>query len=260
LNVGGAATGSQYGVLAFNGVGVSNALYVDQLVLTNYATHGNATNNYNFPWLKINTNMMIYYAQAYEGGLSVAEAIDRQSRNGANGGRLRWIYSYAGYYSGTTVYYTNQDGTTYSNTLNSALVHSATIDSDGDGIPNSIDKTPFLSPSEIKMTGWVTNVPANSIKIQWVTIPNATNYIYYATNLTATNWLAYTNFKNWYFGGNVARTNSARVNYFVSPQGYIADPTLLDNSQQTNVWVFDTITNVPHYYKVMVWPWLNYPE
>ena len=114
------------GVLVFNGSGISNALYVDNLQLLEDATHGNATNSYNFPWLKINTNMMIYYAQATEAGVSVAEAIDNVSRQGGNsGGRLRWIYSYAGYFSSTNLVYTNLDGTTYTNTVNAALAQSS---------------------------------------------------------------------------------------------------------------------------------------
>ena len=34
-----------------------------------------------------------------------------------------------------------------------------------------------------------------------------------------------------------------------------------DNYQQTNVWVYDTITNVPpRYYKVSVSPWVTFPQ
>lgn len=261
--------GGHNGVLVFNGAGTNNALYVDSLQLVDYATQGNATNNYNFPWLQINTNMTIYYAQALENGVSVAAAIDRQSKNGANGGRLRWIYSYAGYYSSTNLVYTNLDGTTYTNTVNTALAQSSQIDSDGDGIPNSVDPTPFFMPSEVNFTVSVTNLPPLSAKVQWTTIPNATNFIYYKTSLLATNWLAFTNFKHFYYGSNVPvnKTNNiadplsaATNNYFVSPQVYVPNASLPDNAQTTNVWVFDAITNTPHYYKVVIWPWLNFQE
>jgi len=246
------------GAYTFKGTGTSNALYVDCLVLKDDAAKGNATNNYNFPWLTIGTNMVIYYAQALINGVSVAEAIDKQSKLGANNGRLRWIYSYAGYYSSTNLVYS--DGST--DTVNTALAQSSTIDSDSDGLPNSQDPTPFFVSSEVNLTAMVTNLPPKSVKLQWTTIPNATNAIYYTTNLLGTNinWLAYTNFKNWYYGNNVAHTNSAHINSFVSPQAYINNASLPDNSQQTNVWLYDTITNVPHYYKVVVSPWLNYPE
>ena len=252
------------GKVAFNfsGAGISNALYVDLLELKNSATHGNATNDYNFPWLKINTNMVVYFANAIEDGVpvSVAEAIDIASRNGGNGGRLRWVYSYAGYFSSTNYLVTNLDLSVTTNSVNIALKQSSSIDSDSDGLPNSIDPTPFFLPSMINLTMVSTNVPPLAMRVQWNTIPNATNYVFYATNMMATNWLPFTNFNNWYFGNNVSRTNSAHKNFFTSPQTYIFNPSLPDNSQQTNVWILDPITAVPHYYRVMVWPWLNFPE
>jgi hypothetical protein len=253
---------SRHGTLVFNGAGSNNALYVDELVLEDFSTQGNATNSYNFPWLQINTNMMIYFAQAIlTNGISVARLIDQASLAGANGGgRLRWIYSYAGYYSSTNLTYTNADGTVSTNTVNAALAQDTQIDSDGDGIPNASDPTPFLLPSETKFTATVTNLPPKSVKVQWAAIPNATNYIYFKTNLLSPNWLAFTNFKNWYYGSTVAKTNSAHVNYFRSPQAYVLNPSLPDNSQQTNVWVYDAITNGPRYFRVVVWPVLNLGE
>jgi hypothetical protein len=243
----------------FNGAGTSNALYVDKLVLQDYANVGTG-NSENFLWLKIATNMMIYYAQAIDGsGHSVAEAIDNASRAGWNGGRLRWIYSYAGYFSSTNLVYTNSvypNGVT--NTVNAALAQSSVIDSDGDGIINNVDPTPFLVPSEVSFT--LTTTTDQLAKVEWTTIPNATNFIYYTTNLLATNWLAFTNFKNFYYGDNVAVTNAGHGNGFHSPQTYVSTQfSPPDNSQMTNVWVFDAITGVPHYYKVVIWPWLNYP-
>lgn len=244
----------------FSGAGVSNALYVDLLELRDGARFGNSTNNYNFPWLKFATNMVIYYAQALKDGQSVAEAIDTQSKLGANGGRLRWISSYAGHFSSTNLYFTNSTGVVITNTVNTALAQSKTIDSDSDGIPNYYDPTPLFVSPELNFHLAVTNVPPMSVKVQWVTIPNATNFVYYTTNLLSTNWLPFTNFNNWYYGNNVAVTNSAHGNSFHSPQMYINNGSLPDNAQQTNVWVFDAITNVPHYYKVVVWPWLTFPE
>jgi len=248
----------------YNSAGVSNALYIDLLELKDGATHGNATNDFDFPWLQINTNMFVYYARAVEdvGGMALddSEAIDHYSRLGANGGRLRWIYSYAGYFSSTNVVYTNMDGSLTTNSYNTALRESTTIDSDSDGRPNAIDDTPFFVPAELNFMASYTNHPPKSVKVEWTTIPNATNFVYYATNLLATNWLPFTNFNYWYYGNNVAVTNSAHSNNFRSPQVYINNASLPDNSQQTNVWVFDSETNMPHYYKVVVWPWLNFPE
>jgi hypothetical protein len=252
--------------MVFSGASVGkNALYIDLLELKDGATaenNSNPTNHYNFSWLQINTNMVVYYAQALDGGNSVAEAIDNASRHGGNsGGRLRWVYSYAGYYSSTNLVYTNQYGMVITNTVNTALVQSPDIDSDSDGIPNDIDPTRFFVPSEINLTTTTTNLPPKVAKIEWTTIPNATNFIFYTTNLTATNgWLAFTNFKASYYGNNVTNSHPRFTNGFISPQAYINNASLPDNSQQTNVWIYDVLTNVPHYYKVVVWPWLNFPE
>jgi hypothetical protein len=116
-------------------------------------------------------------------------------------------------------------------------------------------------PAEIKFNlTLATNLSQKVARLQWTTIPNATNAIWYTTNLFSTNWLALTNFSNWYYGNNVAVTNAAHLNSFHSPQVYVNNASLPDNSQQTNVWVFDAITNAPRYYKVVVSPWLNFPE
>jgi hypothetical protein len=245
----------------FNGAGVGNAMYVDLLELKDGATHGNATNNYNFPWLKINTNMVVYYARAVEniGGslFDVSQAVDQQSQLGANsGGRLRWVNSYAGYNSSTNYYYTNSMGVIYTNTVNISLAQSSTIDSDSDGSPNKTDPTPFFVPPQVNLMVVPTNVPPMSVRVQWTTIPNATNVIYYTTNL-AMPWRPFTNFQYWYYGNNVAVPNPA-LNYFRSPQVYIANASLPDNSQETNVWIVDVMTNPPPYFKVQVQPDVNF--
>ena len=249
--------GAPSGVLTFSGAGVSNALYVDELVLTNFATQINVAN---YPWLKINTNLVIYYGRALRSvngqSFDVSEAMDYSSQFGANGGRLRWVYSYAGYFSSTNLVYTNTAGVIITNTVNTALAQSSVIDSDSDGIPNGSDPTPFFVPSEFNFTASVTNLPPNSVRVQWTTIPNATNSIFYTTNLLGTNnWLAFTNFRNSYYGNNQTNIHRPFSNNFVSPQIYINyNNNVPDNSQQTNVWLYDTITNVPHFYKVTVWP------
>jgi hypothetical protein len=221
----------------------NNALYVDYLEFRDYATNGNSTNNFQFPWLTINTNIVIYFAQAVINGQSVAENIDYASRvQGANGGRLLWVPTYAGHYSSTNLVY--PAGVT--NTFNAALVGSTFIDSDGDGIPNAYDPTPFLTPALVNFTATTTNLPPLSIKIQWSTVANATNYIYYRTNLASGAWLPFTNFNNYYFGNNISVANPLHNNMFVSPQP--------NHSPATNVWLFEAVTNVPHYYRILVQP------
>ncbi len=235
-------TNAPYSLLNFKGTGVSNAIYVDELVLLQYASWTNHLGP-NLPALFINTNLVIYYAQALTGdGVSVAEKL-----NGANTNRLRWVATYAGHFSGTNIVY--PDGTT-NGPFNTALAQSKDIDSDGDGIDNFYDPTPFFVSTNFNFMATLTNLPPMVLRIQWTTIPLATNYIYYATNLPSTNWLPFTNFNNYYYSANVAVTNSAHTNNFISPQPWM--------SPATNVWLYYT-GSATLYFKVMVNPWLTYP-
>jgi len=230
----------QSGVFAFSGSSVSNALYIDYLELEGTATNRDV--NGNVTALQINTNLVIYYAQAVQSGQSVAQKI-----NGKNNNRLRWVSSYAGYYSSTNMVY--PPGVT--NAINQALATSTTMDSDGDGVVNAYDSTPVLVPGQLDFGVTLTNRPPLSVKVQWITIPNATNYIYYRTNLASGAWLPFTNFNHYYYGANIAVTNAAHVNWFASPQNY--------PSAAGNVWVYEAVTNVPHFYQITVQPWTTYP-
>jgi hypothetical protein len=208
------------------GTGVSNALYVDCLILLDQATN---LASGNIPEFTFNTNFVIYYAQALQNGVSVAEKI-----NNANTNHLRWIPTYAGYFSSTNLVY--PAGVT--NTFNAALAASTDIDSDGDGKVNAQDPTPFFVASELNFSLTLTNRPPPSVRIQWTTIPSATNFLYYKTNLLSPSWSLFTN--------------------FISPQTYNPNPGV-DNYEATNVSVFDVVTNVPHFYQVKVVPWLLQP-
>ena len=228
----------------FTGVGSSNALYVDCLVLLDYASYTNRQGATNLPALTFNTNLVIYYAQALTGdGVSVAEAI-----NHFNGNHLRWVPVHVGNFSSTNLVY--PDGST--NTVNAALAQSSDIDSDGDSIPNGSDPTPFFVQSQLNFNITLTNLPPKSVQLQWVTVPNATNYVYYKTNLLLPGWLPFTTFNNYYFGNGQAVTNAVHTNWFASPQSY--------PGSATNVWLFDGVTNVQRYYRVVVQPWLTGPN
>jgi hypothetical protein len=226
----------------FTGTGTSNAMYVDYLELRDQATNRDASGS-NFTALAISPNMVIYYAQAVIDGVSIAEKMDHK-----NSGHLRWVPQYAGYFSSTNIVY--PDGTT-NGPFNAALAQSLDIDSNGNGIANGNDPAPFFVSSEVNFTPTLTNRPPPSVRLEWTTVPLATNYIYYRTNLLSPNWLPLTSFNNYYYSANVAVTNSAHANSFVSPQPY--------PSSATNVWVFDVVTNVPHFYRVMVQPCLTCP-
>lgn len=241
--------------IIFNGAtGVSNALYVDYLEFRDYCTNGTPNGSpLNFPWLTINTNMVIYYAQAVMNGVSIAENLDFASRfQGANGGRLRWVPTYNGYFSSTNLVY--PAGVT--NAFNAALAGSTVIDSDGDGVDNANDSTPFFLPAQVNFTLALTNLQPLSVRVQWTTVANATNSIEYRTNLATGSWLPFTNFNNYYYANNLPVTNAAHSNTFASPQVYQAYP---NGSPATNVWIFDVVTNTPHFYRVLVQPWVTYP-
>ena len=170
----------------FNGIpGTNNALYVDELVLLDSATNFNGSQVFA---LNISTNMVIYYAQAMVNGVSVAEKL-----NHLNGNRLLWVTNYAGHFSSTNVVF--PDSTIYP--FNVALAESQDIDSDGDGIPNGSDPTPFGNIGHTasfyvlgNVTITMTNKPVLAAVLTWQSITNATNYVvYYKTNFTMTNWL-----------------------------------------------------------------------
>jgi hypothetical protein len=222
---------------AGNAVGNSNALYVDSLEFRDSATNG-LYHNYNFTnWVALNTNITIYFAQAYIDGVSVAEKINNASLySGQNGGlvsnnvvvrpgRLRWVPAYKGYFSSTNIVV---NGVT--NIFNAAVAQSTDIDSNGNGVANAYDPTPFFTAQQINFSLTITNQPRRAL-LTWDTVPFATNYVYYATNLAAGNWLLYSNFLS---------TN-------------VAGPTYPVTVSDTN------ISRGIRFYKVVVSPWLTYP-
>jgi hypothetical protein len=166
----------------FNGIGTNNALYVDSLELLDFATNRNV--NGDPTALTNNSGMIIYYAQAVQNGVSVADKLNHK-----NNDHLRWVPAYNGFFSSTNLVF---GGTT--NAVNAGLAQSTTIDSDGDGIFNANDSSPIFLAGEVNFTLTLTNVPPLAVQLQWATIPGATNYVLYTTNLASANWLILTNF------------------------------------------------------------------
>ena len=169
----------------FTGPGASNAIYVDRLELRDYASWTNlagrdSTNN--LLTLAINANMVIYYADAIAAGVGdVSERINHK-----NNDQLRWVPSYAGYFSSTNLVFAG-----VTNAVNVALATSTTIDSDGDGIANASDPTPFFLQSGQNIQ--FTNINANTATIiSWNSIPSATNHVVYSPDLVT--WIDATNF------------------------------------------------------------------
>lgn len=180
--------------LSFNGTGVSNAIYVDRLVLENYASLANGEGSGGIPTLSFN-NLVIYYADAVSSSTVTGGPLLEVSHqlNNSNGGHLRWVPQYAGYFSSTNMVYPN--GST--NTFNIGLVTSPYIDSNGNGIPNAFDSQPLFVSSQVDFKFALTNVPPEMAKLTWNSIPGATNFIYYApdlTNMDTADWNVITNF------------------------------------------------------------------
>ena len=231
LDAQGQGPGTQF---YFSGTGVSNAIYVDRLVLaggasyTNHIVNGVGTNS--IPALGFNTNLVIYYADAVS--LSDGSGDVSFQINGFNNNHLRWVPTYTGYFSATNIVYPN--GTT--NTFNVGLAESKFYSSNGSGVPNAGDPTPFFVASEMGVAAHLTNNPAKTVAISWNTVPFATNFVYYSTNLLS--WQLLTN--------SYSPTN-----------GWFVTPTL-NPGPATNIMILDPITGQQKFYQVIVSPDLLY--
>jgi hypothetical protein len=224
----------QAGSFTFSGTGSTNSMYVDCLELRDWAT--NLDLNLNPRALKFANGFNLYYAQAIINGVSVATKLNGKGLNLTGGGstnHLRWVPEYAGYFSYTNLVYPN--GTT--NAVNAALAQDSSVASGGvyiNGVlqPNSVLPTQIFVPSEINLAIGITNGGAH--RLTWNIPATGTNYyVQYLTNLMNPTWLTLTNF-------NIA-TN--RI------------PTAA-----TNVVFVDTNHTVTRFYRVVVQPWLTYPN
>jgi len=218
LNALGAASNA---VFTFTGTGVSNAVYVDRLELAGYSSYTYHNAGGNLPALAFNTNLVIYYADCIDDNVGdVSELINHK-----NNDHLRWVPTYAGYFSSTNLVYLGA-----TNAFNVALAASTVIDSNGNGIANASDSTPFFVPAMVNQTGFSSN---SLVYVRWNTIPLATNYVLYSTNS----------------GGPFDLNHVA--SQFISPLSYPGPvATVMTN--------YPMVTP-PRYYLVVIYPWLTYP-
>jgi hypothetical protein len=126
----------------------------------------------------------VYYAQATINGASVAEFLD-----GKHNGRLRWVSSHTGPFSGVNVVY--PDGST--NFLNAALVASCNLDSDNDGIVNCIDPSPIPVAYQPQLLAKAVATPSPGMALSWTSLGGAQNRIYSAVNAASPQWQLVTN-------------------------------------------------------------------
>jgi hypothetical protein len=165
----------------------NNALYVDRLELLDFVAI-NQDGAGNWASLMCDPGMTVYYGQALANGNDISEKL-----NQVNNHQFQWVSNFnTGFFSSTNVVYT--DGST--NRLNTALVTSCDIDSNGNGIPNCQDPNPIpvLSARSFALTVGVTNRPSPAALVSWSAFPGTTNYLLSATSAHATNWTVVTNF------------------------------------------------------------------
>lgn len=149
-------------LIEFSASGPSNnAVYVDYLELT-----PDELGNLNSLVL-IDPNFQVYFA----GSSQPVEQLD-----GALNNQLHWVSHFAGPYSGVNVALENGQ-IIY---VNLALLNSATIDSNGNGVPNAVDPHPFDLPP---ITVTVTNLPAPMAQVRFSAAANTAYQIDYSTNL-----------------------------------------------------------------------------
>jgi hypothetical protein len=229
------ATSSKF---RFNGVGTSNAIYVDRLELLGNSDYNSRNGTTNIPSLLFN-NLVIYYADAVSDGQDVSVKL-----NGFNTNHLVWMPAYVGYFSSTNLVF---GGTT--NTVNAGLAQNGQIDSNGDGIQNASDPFPFYLASQMNLTVTATNHPPKGV-ISWNTCAFATNDVFYSTNLLT--WQLLTNIAG-YPSNLLARQGLTNfISIFPPPSPGVP-------GWVTNVTVFDANTNTTRFYRVSVQPWLTYP-
>jgi hypothetical protein len=165
----------------------TNAIYIDQLELRDFVAT-NVDNVGNFLSLTCDPNMKVYFGQALANGRSIAEKLPL-----VNNHCFLWVSNYnTGFFSSTNVIY--PDGTT--NRLNTALVTSCDIDSNGNGIPNCSDPAPIpiLTPGGLALSVTYTNQPSPAAVVSWTVFPNTANSLYSASTANSTNWQLVTNF------------------------------------------------------------------
>jgi len=160
------------------------AMYVDYLELKNFAT------NYNQA-LDISSDFTIYFANAN---------VNPAKLNLSNGGHLRWVQDFFGPLSYTNILYPS--GQLYP--FNVAVVQSRDLDSDGDGVVNADDPTPFCEcatdpgsclPGTCGLVISMSAMP-HQVQLFWRAPARSTNRIEYIPMAGSTNWHVLTNIVN----------------------------------------------------------------
>jgi hypothetical protein len=160
--------GGEGSVFRFSGTpGKDNAIYVDYLELLNNATNLSA--------LALDSNIKIYFAHA-----NIAA---RHLDDGTPTSRLRWVRGFMGPLSTTNITYPS--GNVYP--VNISLAQHPDIDSDGDGTPNSKDRTPVYTAESISLR-IERDVQPDRALLSWRAVQGSTSHIEFKPTVSTAPW------------------------------------------------------------------------
>lgn len=167
--------------IVLSGAGVGNAMYVDYLQFNGVDISEVETA------LLIDANLIVYFADSN----LPAEQLD-----GLFSGRLRWVKSYAGAYSGVDLLVNGQVIK-----VNRALRQSTTLDSDGDGLANGFDASPF-DPAVLSLT--VVSAAPLTFALDWTAAAQTVYKVEFTTN-NAQSWQTLKHYTNTTMNAGSAR-------------------------------------------------------
>ena len=155
-------TNSYLGVFEIGNTSESKkAIYVDKLVLEGLTENALLTNK--LDQLNIKDGMTLYFA---------ASNLPEEKLDGMRDGKLRWVKDFAGQYSSMPLYLSGSAETVM---VNRAHRRSRIFDTDGDGVANGFDPTPFGDGrAEMQVKGRL---------IEWLGIPNKMYRVEYTEKL-----------------------------------------------------------------------------
>lgn len=154
-------TNGYLGEFHFKSTKAKSAVYVDKLIFEGLTENSLATNKLDL--LNIDDGVTVYFA---------ASNLPEEKIDGMQNAKLRWVKEYAGGYSSMPLYFPGLNKSIF---VNRAYRRSRIFDSDGDGIANGFDPTPFGDGRPV-MT-----IAGRSI--EWLSVPNTTYQVQYTQKL-----------------------------------------------------------------------------